>query len=46
MPVLILGITEEPVVIDLHLAVLVAVLDSQLYILAQVLAFLLGETRP
>ena len=39
----ILRIAEKPIVIDLHLPILVAKLQSQLHILAQGLAFLLGQ---
>ena len=39
----ILCVTKEAVVVDLHLALLVAELDTHLYILAQGLRFLLGQ---
>lgn len=41
--VLIFGIAEEPFTVDLDFALLVAVLKTQLHILAEGLAFLLGE---
>lgn len=45
MSVFILGIAEEAVVIDLHLSLLVAVLQAELHVLRKALAFLLGKTR-
>ena len=39
----VLRIAEKPIVIDLHLSVLVAELQTQLHILAQRLTFLLGQ---
>ena len=43
--VVILGVSEEAIVVDLHLALLVAVLKSQLDVLTHGLAFLLGKAR-
>ena len=37
------GVAEEAVVVDLHLALLVAVLNAELYVLLEALAFLLGK---
>jgi len=45
VPVVILGVSEEAIVVDLHLALLVAVLKSQLDILTHGLAFLLSKAR-
>ena len=39
----IFGVAEEAVVVDLHFALLVAVLDTELHILRKALAFLLGK---
>ena len=39
----VLRVAEKPIVIDLHLSVLVAELQTQLHILAQRLTFLLGQ---
>ena len=45
MTVLVLGVPEEAIVIDLHLSLLVAVLQTELHVLAERLAFLLGKAR-
>ena len=39
------GVAEETVVVDLHFALLVAVLDTELHVLRKALAFLLGKGR-
>ena len=43
VPVLVLRVAEEMVVVDLDLSLLVAVLESELYVLRKGLGFLLGE---
>lgn len=43
IPICILGVAEEVIVIYLYLAILVAKLESQLYILAEGLRFLLSQ---
>ncbi|MPM90568.1 hypothetical protein SDC9_137689 [bioreactor metagenome] len=43
MLVFVLGIAEEPIAVDLDFTLLVAVLQTQLHILAQGLAFLLSK---
>ena len=45
LSVLALGVAEEAVVIDGDLSLLVAVLQTELYILRKALAFLLGKAR-
>ena len=39
----VLGVSEEAVVVDLHLSLLVAVLQAELYVLRKTLTFLLGK---
>ena len=41
----ILGVSEEAVVVDLYLSLLVSVLQAELYVLRKALAFLLGKGR-
>lgn len=43
MSVRVLGVSEESVVVDLHLSLLVAVLQAELHVLRKALAFLLGK---
>ena len=45
MPILVFCVSKETVVVDLPLAILVSVLQSQFDVLAQGLAFLLCEAR-
>lgn len=45
MSILIFRVTKETVVVDLYLSILVAVLQAQLDVLTQRLAFLLDEAR-
>lgn len=45
VPVLILGVAEKAIVIDVHFSLLETVLKSQLDVLAHGLAFLLGKAR-
>ena len=43
MTISVLGVSEEAVVVDLHLSLLVAVLEAELHVLRKALAFLLGQ---
>ena len=45
MAVLILGVAEKAVVVDLHFSLLVPVLQAELHVLREALTFLLGKTR-
>lgn len=42
MTILVFGVAEEVVVVDLNLSLLVAVLDTEFHVLGKALGFLLG----
>ena len=45
MPIRIFGVSEEAIVVDLHLSLLVTVLQAELDVLGKALAFLLSKGR-